>query len=286
MLLAASTLVSCGSSEPELRTIDVEHPSAVAVGGGSVWVADDVDHVVRVFEADTGAPVGRAIDVKKNPIAIAVHDDDVWVAHASGWITRLDVQTRRADDPIESGFSFTSVTVRDGLVWATDVERGLVRVDPDNEESVMVRPMKDGAVRAIAVGEDLWITGREDTVTKLDVRSRRSRTFEVGNGPIGLASVGERIYVANSDDDTVTVLDARSGENLQTLDVGDAPVAIATSKLGVFVANQDDASVSRIEDGAVTATIDVETHPRGIAAADDAVWVVGTNPGALVRVDL
>jgi YVTN family beta-propeller protein len=62
-----------------------------------------------------------------------------------------------------------------------------------------------------------------------------------------------RLYVANSDDDTVSVLDMTSGDVLDTLSVGRLPHALAVeSRSGcVYVANALSNSVSVIAcDGA------------------------------------
>lgn len=50
-----------------------------------------------------------------------------------------------------------------------------------------------------------------------------SRRVPVGNGPEAMASDGERLYVANRLDDTVSVIDLESGQVTQTISLGPMP---------------------------------------------------------------
>jgi YVTN family beta-propeller protein len=273
-----------------ISTIPIDgHPSAVTVAGGLVWVTDDTNHSVHVVDADSGEVTGRPIEVARNPIAITGSRDAVWIAHASGKITRIDVRSRRASKPIALHGSFTSIALAGERVWVTDVERGLYGIDVRDHDDVLRRPLKNGAVRVIRAGGDLWVTGREDTVTRFDPTSGASRDVDVGAGPIGLASDGERIWVADSDDGTATAVDETTGKVVRTVEVGRGPVAVVVTGGSVCVANQDDATVSRIDPG--SGEVDGEplaigTHPRGLATSEGRLWVVGSNPDALVRVEL
>jgi YVTN family beta-propeller protein len=285
-LLAAAALfaltTACGPGEPEVSTIPIDgRPSAVTVAGGRVWVADDENHTVQTIDPATSESVGDPIGVAKNPIALFASRGVVWVAHASGELSKIDAETREVSTQRVSRASFVSVAAdTDGNVFATDVRRGVWDVSGERWNA-----LDDGAVRIVASDGRLWVSGTEETVTRVDVETRKTRTFIVGLGPIGLAYDGKDVWVANSDDDSVQVVGQVVGED-GSVPVGVGPVALVALDGALYVANQDGASVSvvDIEDRSVERTIDIGTQPRDIAAGEGSVWVVGTNREVLVRV--
>ncbi len=82
----------------------------------------------------------------------------------------------------------------------------------------------------------------------------------VGNSPHGIA-VNEKtngVYVANKDDDTVSVIDWTSNEVVETIEVGDAPESIDVNTVTntIYVANKIDNTMSVIN-GADNAVVDI-----------------------------
>jgi YVTN family beta-propeller protein len=281
LLAAAALVASCGpgeTSEPEVSTVPIDgRPSAVAVAGGIVWVADDEKHTIHTIDPGTNEATGEPVEVANNPIALFASRGVVLVAHAGGTLSKIDVETREVTTERVPRASFTSVAVdAGGDVFATDVQRGVRDISARRWID-----LDDGAVRAVAEGGRLWVSGTEDTVTRVDTETQRTRRFTVGLGPIGLAHDGQDVWVANSDDDSVQVV-GQDG----FVPVGGAPIELVAHDGSLYVANQDGSSVSviDIEDRSVERTVDVGTQPRGIASGEGGVWVVGTNPEVLVRV--
>lgn len=287
-VLAAVVVVSGCSVDP-LQHLPLDgRPSAVAILGDLVWIADDGEHVVRTVDTETGRITGEAVRVPRNPVALAAGFDAVWVGHATGEVTRIDARTRRPQT-IDAGGSITGIAVGESRVWAADLEaKSLVEIDADVFAVDRVYRLDEGAVRVTTAGGQIWVTNSERTVTRVDPRSRDvGPVVPTGLGPIGLVSDGQRVWVANSDDGTITVVDARRGRAVgRPVPVGRGPVALALAEDSVFVTNQDDRTLVRVEGGSVGEPIDLGLSPRGIAAAAGAVWVVGTNPSGAVRVDL
>ena len=94
----------------------------------------------------------------------------------------------------------------------------------------------------------------------------------LGNAPFGIAydSVNERIYVTNSDDSTVSVIDITTNTVIDTITVGIEPFDIAYSPYNqrMYVTNGGDSTVSVIN--TTTNTVDptpitVGSAPYGIA---------------------
>lgn len=84
---------------------------------------------------------------------------------------------------------------------------------------------------------------------------------------------GARVYVANSGDGTVSVLDTRDHSVLTTIEVGEEPGGVAVSPDGsrVYVANYGSSTVSLIDTAAerVVATVAVDDRPERLAVHPD-----------------
>lgn len=267
-------------------------PSAVVVLDERVWIADDQRHAVYAIETSSEDPASEAPGaVGRNPVAVAGGRDAVWVAHADGTVVYIAAHNGRIGEPMEAGGSLTGVAAKGDRVWLADIESdSLVELDARRTPIQRVYRIPGGAVRVAVAGDVLWVTGRENSVTRVDPDSGEvGPTVEVGSGPIGLAYDGRRVWVANSDDGTVSRIDARTGKRAgDPVRVGRGPIGAAVSAGSVWVANQDDRTVTRIDpdDGRVVGDpIELGSTPRGITAGDDTVWVVGTNPSALLRVE-
>lgn len=288
----AAACIACRPSSEIDRFAIPGRPSAVATTDELVWVSDDERHAVHVLNATTGEAVDRPVEVERNPVAIAAGTGAVWVGHASGTVVRIDAGTRRPGRPIEAGESITGIAVSHGRVWVTDIATdSLVEIDARSSRVLATHTIPDGAVRVAPAGDALWVSNKERTVTRFDPESGRTGPrVNVGFGPIGLAFDGEHIWVANTDDATVSRIDVSTGERVgEAVAVGRGPVAVAVAGGSVWVASQDARTLTRIDPGearVVGEPIDVGLGPRGVAAGSGAVWVAGTNPSAVVRVDL
>lgn len=76
-------------------------------------------------------------------------------------------------------------------------------------------------------------------------------TIEVGSHPAHVIAdlAGERAFVSNSGDDTVSVVDLLTGETVEEIDTGDYPHGLRMSPDGstIYVANVEDGTVSVID---------------------------------------
>lgn len=91
-------------------------------------------------------------------------------------------------------------------------------------------------------------------------------------------------YVANANDDTVSVVSLESLSVLRTVSVGDVPTYVAASPDGsrVYVVNRDSNSLSAIDtaSGSVSATIVVGIAPAGLTVSRDGRRVYVANSGS------
>jgi YVTN family beta-propeller protein len=222
-------------------------PSAIAVGGGAVWVANNFSGTVS--RVDPAADhVVQTIQVGNGPSGIAVGDGAVWVANSNGGtLSKLDAVSGLVVKTIPLGGA-TDVAVGLGAIWVSDAANGRVlRIDP-----------------------------RTDQVTA---------AINVGTGPSAITPGDGSVWVANSLDGTVSRIDPRTNHVLAAIPVGNGPGAIAVATGGVWVANGFGHSVVRIDSAtdAVTRTITVGNNPGGLAAAGGLIWVSAQDSGASHR---
>jgi YVTN family beta-propeller protein len=135
-------------------------PAAVAVGFGSVWVANSGDSTVGRFNPVTFEE-GRLDEytVGLTPRALAVGAEAVWVADSGDdSVTRIDpLNGARRDVAVGDGPA--AVAVGAGSVWVANRGDGTVsRIDPETRDVAAEIPV-GGAPSGIAVADGLvWVS--------------------------------------------------------------------------------------------------------------------------------
>jgi serine/threonine-protein kinase len=103
------------------------------------------------------------------------------------------------------------------------------------------------------------------------------RSATVGHRPFGISWSRHGLWVANTDDDQVRRLDARTGRPLgDPVAVGDGPFWVVSSAGRLWVANVRSRSVTRIDPATgeiLDKAIPVGRGPSGIAAGGGMIWV-------------
>ncbi len=84
---------------------------------------------------------------------------------------------------------------------------------------------------------------------------------------------GNRLFVVNSGDGTMSVLDTRTGRTLSTINVGGTPMGLAMTPDGktAWVSNNEDNNVEPIDTSTLRtgAVVRVGSHPRDLAISSD-----------------
>jgi YVTN family beta-propeller protein len=243
-----------GVIEPDGARITAQYgvggmPDAVTSGGGSVWVANQLDGTVS--RIDRGHDQVVTIPVGGAPAAVAVGAGSVWAADGDGrTVAQIDPGSNKVVQPIESGNAPKSLAVAAGALWVVSGA--------------------DGSLRRIEIGA----TGG-------------SREIPLGAKATAVAAGQGAIWVTSEEAGTVTRVDPRSGAVGTPVNVGNGPTAVAAGEGGVWVVNRGDGTLSRIDPAtnAVSGTVRVGTDPRAVAAGGRAVWVAGGEEGTVVRVD-
>jgi YVTN family beta-propeller protein len=259
-------------------------PTSVAVGEGSVWVANARDRTVSRIDPRTG--LVQRIDVRGDPSGIAIGAGAVWVANSlDGTVSRIDPQTNREVQAIPVGVTPTALAVGGGAVWVTSAEeRSVTRIDVVRGR--VVDTIATGALgRGIAVGGgSVWVTDESSrSVVRLD--SRRAsvvETVSVGNGPTGVAFGDGSVWVANSLDGTVSRIDPSTGSVTATIQVGEGPDGIAVGPDAVWVSVEFSETIARIDpaENRVVEQVPIANRPKGLALSGNQVWFAVQSSGA------
>jgi YVTN family beta-propeller protein len=236
-------------------TIDTgADPTALAAGGGSVWVADGEGRNVSQIDPTSNKIVQR-IGVGGQPMALAFGAGALWVAMPlEGEIARVDVAGGARPRPVRLGGSPAAVAVGAGAVWVADQDSG------------RVLRMSPGSLTPTA-------------------------TVNVGGGPSAVAVGGGAVWVANRPDGTVSRIDPGTNTVTDTVRVGTEAGALAATGGSVWVADGADGRVARLDrDGRVTVAVTTGTSPNALAADGDSVWTTavagsGSHRGGTLRVE-
>jgi YVTN family beta-propeller protein len=278
--------------DPATNTVDAEipvgvRPGPVADGAGGLWVGNLDDKTVTRIDPAKRVVV-RTIALAAAPDSLAADTDAVWAVNGRlGTLYRIDPDFNSVSDPSSLGaravyYVDGAVDVGSGQVWAVFADSTLARVDPSTLEAVTAPVAGVGPRSLVVAFGSVWVSTSDPShgVQRFSPATFRQGPIDelaTGRTPAGLAAGGGYIWVANTDDNSVTRIDPASAGLAASLPiaVGDGPTAVAFGAGSVWVANTAAGTVSRIDarTNEVEATIDVGNAPAGIAATDDFVAV-------------
>lgn len=282
-------------------------PGPIAVGGGSVWVANVEERTLTRIDAATRevvATVGLGVE----PTGLAVGEGGVWIpAGFDRVLLRLDPANNRVRQRLDvreeigklpPGYELgpSDVAVGGGWVWLAHGEE-VSRIDPATGRVASTIPAGGNWTGSITEGEGAaWVaendrlqarrqafedggvvkidTGSSSTVARVSIPGLRPTTggFLV---PGALAAGEGALWAVSPSDHLVWRIDAGSGRVLATIQDPRSPGSLAVGEGGVWVEHHADQKVTRIDpfSNEVVATIEINRPTRGIAAGEGAVWV-------------
>jgi DNA-binding SARP family transcriptional activator/ABC-type transport system substrate-binding protein/DNA-binding beta-propeller fold protein YncE len=146
-----------------------------------------------------------------------------------------------------------------------------------------------GALVVLSGGGHATILAPPNSVAAIATSSDTiDQTIPVRGSPSGIA-VGEgAVWVANTDNSTVSRVDPRTHTVRQDIRVGAGPTAVAVGHGAVWVANGADGTVARIDpttNDVAGGPIRVGNGPTGVAYGEGAVWVANSVDGTVSRID-
>jgi YVTN family beta-propeller protein len=238
-------------------------PGSLAAGFGSIWVANGDDRTLSRIAPET-ASLERTYPLTATPTGLASGYGAIWIANGLlGTVSRLDPTVNGVTKTLDvtQRSSAGSAAVGEGFVWAVFGNSELGQIDPRRNASVATG-IAGSSPAAIAVGEGaVWVANSDDnTVSRmLPETATTVSTINVGRQPSGVAVADGIVWITDRGDNVVTRYDARSGSSTN-ISVGVGPIGIAVGEDAVWVANSDDGTVSKIDP---VSTEVVKTVPVG-----------------------
>jgi YVTN family beta-propeller protein len=224
-------------------------PSSLAVGAGSVWVANSRDGTIA--RITPGRREVATIDTGGEPAALAFGAGYLWVGDGRGRaVAQVDPGPNKVVQRFDVGNDAYAVAVGYGAVWVSSAVDG--------------------------------------TLARIDLREARvTERIAVGTRPTAVAAGAGSIWVASDVGSSVLRVDPRSRTVVARISTGNAPNSVAVGGGAVWVANRVDGTVSRIDPATerVTNTVSVGRDPRAVVAGDGGAWVANAGDGTLVRLD-
>ncbi|MGA6924561.1 MAG: beta-propeller fold lactonase family protein [Desulfosarcina sp.] len=255
--------ITTGNEAVTTTTIDSPHGITLTPDGEQVLVTQsDGDALVFVIASDFSGPA-FTLPVGRAPRGVAVEPTGRYAYVANfedNTVSQVNIAGRTVVDTIDVG----------DAPWGV-----AARYDEENETPVA------------------YVTNfRDETVTVI-AKDNQTKVINVGDGPVGVAVVpeGSRVYVANSDDDTVSIIDTQTDTVVDTLNVGNSPWGVAVGDNGqyVYVTNSfsDTVTVIRTSDNTIFRTFTVGDMPRGVSAPSNGTfaYVVNQGEGSISRID-
>jgi streptogramin lyase len=267
-----------------------EDPRSVAVGEGSVWIANfGSDTVTRVDPV-----TNRTIDIRvgREPVDLAVGEGAVWVVTVlDRSISRVDTASNRVVAKVSLGGRPNSVAVDGEGVWAgvsdlpPNVSRfgtAVVRIDPATNTSTALIPVQ-GQFRNFVAAEDgaVWVATDSGVLSRIDEATEKvADELALESVASGVAVGGGSVWVTSeSFPGTVARVDVSEGRVIATIPVGGtnivrSGVAVGDNKVWVTDSVNEVVSAILIVSNDVSPTrIRTTGPPSDLALGGDALWV-------------
>ena len=215
---------------------------------------------------------------------VAADQEAIWAIHTNGDIIRIDAGSGEVTATIAAttvpgcdGNSFGSVALAEGVLWALSPLDGcLSRVDTQTGQVSDVVRIGAGSTdnagpNDVAIGTDgsVWVTYQGGSGPDTQTSARRVFRIDPITGDlVAHVPVEAGAYGVVADESSVWV--TSYGTDLYSL-----------ARPRSVVITQIDPDTNRITD-----TIEVPLTAKGLAVADDALWVIDFAAGTLLRIDI
>jgi DNA-binding SARP family transcriptional activator len=256
-------------------------PVAVAIGHGSVWVANADDGTVSRIHPDRREVI-RTIGIGAPAIDLAVATDAVWVANGSdGTVSRIDPSADAVVDTIDLRGSseliwnpIYAVDADDDSVWIAAGPHHVLRIDPTTNEPSAIIDVGHVPVGVALGQEGVWVVTTAERALRIEPHTN-TPTAEVPIGyPVALTAGKQAVWVSDSRGQ-VWRINPDTGTVTQTTPVGRGLVGLCATDGAVFAADNTDGTVVQIDpqDGRVVGPVPVGQAPTDVAFWDGTVWV-------------
>ncbi len=259
-------------------------PTAVAVGHGSVWVANTDDGTVMRIDPETRT-VTKTFGIGVPVSSLAVTADAVWVGNGSaGSVSRIDPRSDGGVDTFDVSDSADEliretvygVAAVSGSVWV-GVGTAVLRLDARTGERQARIDL--GAVPiALAAGEGaVWVATGDERLLRIEPSTNRVAAEAEISFPIDVATGLGRVWVVTTNGELAVYDSLLTPRGLVQLGpaVGTA-VAVGTDAWITEVRGGEPNRIVRLDaeqPGRETAHAPIGPHPTDIAVGAGLVWV-------------
>lgn len=216
----------------------VGRPTGLAIGNGTLWVADAFDKTLTLVDSTSTDIIDSVQNVMARDLVYGF--ESLWATDdISDRILRID----RSSGAIAQTLELTPGSFPRGIaagldaIWVTNAGTSTVsRVDPATVTAafgpISLRYVPD----AVAAGTDVWVTSRaSDSLLRIDTQGNSvSATIQVGDQPTSIALDGQDVWVGVAGPKQVWHL-TRDGTPVHQIDVGGVPTDIAIEGDHVYV---------------------------------------------------
>jgi DNA-binding SARP family transcriptional activator len=230
-----------------------QRPAAVAVGDGSVWVAN---------------------------------------AGSGGTVTRIDPHTRRVMDTIGIGAPASSLAVTRDAVWVGNGSDGTVsKIDPSSDSVIEVIDLRGpnlvvpNGVQSLAVANgSLWVAVGPSSLLRFDLRTGKKTWIPLGSPPLAVAAGAGAVWVTTGDEQLFRI-DQTTGKAAEPLQIRTGvDLAVGYGRVWVM-----DGALSAIDTRSLVfeggSPLHGPSFPIAVAAGYRAVWWLDNFAGVLYRTD-
>jgi YVTN family beta-propeller protein len=274
-------------------------PRGVALGEGSVWVANSGDGTVSRIDPVANKVTGT-IPVGKRPVAIAFGEGGIWVANnLSNSVSRIDPTTNKVVATIPLEGRPTSVAAGQGSVFVASALEIVVtepfpqvvvwQIDPDTNALAATSRVVGGCQGVVAEGDEgVWVETGQVVARVEPATGKILSEFSPEATPLGI-TVGEgSVWAARGGlPARVLRLDAAGESVEQEIPVGNTRtsgggdlgcpyIALAAGSGSLWVTNVDDGSISQIAtvSNDVVATFPVGPGLNSLAIGQGGLWAI------------
>jgi DNA-binding SARP family transcriptional activator len=260
-------------------------PAAVAIGHGSVWVANAEDGTVMRIDP-RARKVVKTIGIGAPSSSFAISEDAVWVGNGSaGTVSRIDpgsnavvetINLRGPDALVPNAVQ--SMAAGEGGLWVAVGPRTVVKIEPTSNR-VVARVDVGAPAQAVAVGEGaVWAATGGERLVRIEPRSNTVTARASIHYPVAVTAGLGGVWVNAGD---VSWFDPQSVSLVTTIAAGYYPIALTTGNGAVWSIDQAGGAVYRIDpdDPGHPTVIKTGNAPTDVAFGAGAVWVCVQTPG-------
>jgi len=270
---------------------------AISPDGRKLYVANKTAHTVSMVNTATNQVIGTTPNLSMPVHSLAVSPDNrrlyivagnvgsgmIFVRDSAN-LADIDTIPISARDETQLNPQGIAISPDGQLLYLSDNRDGgaVTILDTATKSTIHSFPGVPGTmplgVTPHPDGQHAYFTfaGPTNQVAVYDVPSKSiTNTFHVGSRPVGIAVTqdGDKVYVSNELDNSVTIFNTEtSGPPVTTL-VGTSPVGVAISPDGsqVYVANRGDGTITVLSTTTdqVLSALTVGAAPTGIAITPD-----------------